>query len=405
MSDPDPRIERALEEFFEAERLSRRGFIGRAGSSGLALTGLASVLAACGGVQGEAEKASKSKPQAAAVSHPKTTIGNWTFANWPLYIDKKVIKDFNKKFGGKCKYVEEINDNFEFFGKVRQQLQSKQPIGRDIVTLTDYMAARWVRLGYCEPIDKKNVPNFSNLVDNLKTINYDPKREFTLPWQSGAIGIGYNPKKTGRELKSVKDLFDPKFKGKVTMLSEPYDSASAVLLSDGVDASKATIDQLLGAIEKIDKANQKGQFRKFTGNDYAAPLAKGDIWVALAYSGDLVQLQSDNPDLRFAYPEEGSPLFTDNMMMPKKLEHAYAAETMMNYVYEPEVAAKIAEYVNYISPVKGVKEILLKKSPKLANNPLIFPPEDIAAKLHPYPSLSPKDEQTMQQAMAKVTGA
>jgi spermidine/putrescine transport system substrate-binding protein len=401
----DPRIERALEEFFESERLSRRGFLGRAGTSGLALTGLASVLAACGGVQGEAEKASKSKPAAAAVDHPKTAIGDWTFANWRLYIDKKVIKDFNQQFGGKCKYVEEINDNFEFFGKVRQQLQSKKPIGRDIVTLTDYMAARWVRLGYTEAIDKKNVPNFSNLVDNLKTINYDPKREFTLPWQSGATSLGYNIKKTGRELKSINDLFDPKFKGKVTMLSEPYDSASAVLLGEGVDASKASLDQLLGAIEKIDKANQQGQFRKFTGSDYAQPLAKGDIWVALAYSGDMVQLQSDNPDLRFAYAEEGCPLFTDNMMMPENVEHPYAAETMMNYVYDPEVAATIAAYVNYISPVKRVKEILEKRDPKLVNNPLIFPPDEIAKKLYPYPALSPKDEQTMQEAMAKVTGA
>ena len=339
MSSNDPRIERALEEFFESERLSRRGFIGRAGSSGLALSGLAAVLAACGGVQGEAEKSSKEKQDTRAVSHPKTTIGDWTFSNWPLYIDKK------------------------------------------------------------------NVPNSANLVDNLKTINYDPKREYTLPWQSGATSIGYNIKKTGRELKSVKDLFDPKFKGKVTMLSEPYDSASAVLLGDGIDASKANIDQLLGAIEKIDQANKKGQFRKFTGNDYAGPLAKGDIWVALAYSGDLVQLQSDNPDLRFAYAEEGCPLFTDNMMMPAKVEHPYAAETMMNYVYEPEVAATIAAYVNYISPVKGVKEVLEKKDPKLAKNPLIFPPEDVAKRLHPYPALSPKDEQTMQEAMAKVTGA
>ena len=124
MSDPAPRIERALEEFFESERLSRRGFIGRAGSSGLALSGLATVLAACGGVKGEAEKSSQTKTNAAAVNHPKTTIGNWTFANWPLYIDKKVLKTFNQKFGGKVKYVEEINDNFEFFGKVRQQLQS-----------------------------------------------------------------------------------------------------------------------------------------------------------------------------------------------------------------------------------------------------------------------------------------
>ena len=162
---------------------------------------------------------------------------------------------------------------------------------------------------------------------------------------------------------------------------------------------------MLGAIEKIDKANREGQFRRFTGNDYTQPLAKGDIGVALAYSGDMVQLQSDNPDLRFAYFEEG------NVALHRQHDDAgqgrapYAAETMMNYVYEPEVAATIAAYVNYISPVKGVKEILEKKDPKLAENPLIFPPDDIAAKLHPYPALSPKDEQTMQEAMAKVVGA
>jgi spermidine/putrescine transport system substrate-binding protein len=402
----DPRLERALEEFFDSERLSRRRFVGRAGSTGLALGGLSTLLAACGGVEGTSEKSEgEAEKKVASVSHPKTEIGNWTFSNWPLYIDKSVIKDFNKKFGGKCKYVEEINDNFEFFGKIRQQLENGTPIGRDIITPTDYLVSRLVRLNYVEPIDKKNVPNAANMVDNLKSINYDPERNYSMPWQSGAIGLGYNIKKTGRELTSVKDLFDPKFKGRVTMLQEPYDSANTVLLGDGVDASKATIDQILGAIEKIDKANQDGQFRRFTGNDYTTDLAKGNVWVSLAYSGDLIQLQSDNPDLRFAYPEEGAMLFTDNMMMPAKVEHPYAAETMMNYVYEPEVAAKIAAYVNYISPVKGVKEILAKTDAKLAENQLIFPSEDVASNLHPYPALSPGDERQMQEAMAQVTGA
>jgi spermidine/putrescine transport system substrate-binding protein len=403
---PDvPRLERALEEFFARERLSRRRFVGRAGSTGLALSGLSTVLAACGGVEGTAEQDQAEPKKKAEVSHPKTEIGNWTWANWPLYIDKSVIKDFNKKFGGKCKYVEEINDNFEFFGKVRQQLEQGQPIDRDIITPTDYMAARLVRLNYIEPIDKKNVPNAVNMVDNLKSINYDPDRSFSMPWQSGAIGLGYNIKKTGRELTSVKDLFDPKFKGRVTMLSEAYDSANTVLLGDGVDASKATLEQILGAIEKIDKANRDGQFRRFTGNDYTTDLAKGNVWVSLAYSGDLIQLQSDNPDLRFAYPEEGAMLFTDNMMMPAKVQNPYAAETMMNYVYEPEVAAKIAAYVNYIPPVKGVRELFEKDDPKLAENTLIFPPDDVAARLKPYPALSSSDEREMQEAMAQVTGA
>jgi spermidine/putrescine transport system substrate-binding protein len=383
-----------------AECHTRRVFLGRAGS-----LALASSLAGCG-IQGTLEAAKKAATPAPTVTHPKVPIGNWTFSNWPLYIDKKVLKTFDKRYGGHVKYVEDINDNDEFYGKVRQQLQAGSPIGRDIVTLTDYMAGKWVRNRYVEPFDKKNVPNFyANLVDNLKGIPYDPKRQFTAPWQSGAIGIGYNPKKTGRELKSINDLFDPAFKGRVTMLSEPYDSACTVCMTMGVDPTHATLDQIRAAIEKISKANDAGQFRRFTGNDYATDLTKGNVWVALAYSGDLVQLQSDNPDLRFAYPEEGAMTFTDNLMIPAKAEHVYAAETMINFVYEPAIAAKIALYVNYLSPVKGVKEIVEKTDPKLANNPLVFPPDEIRAKLHAYPALSDEDERQMKEAMAQVTGA
>jgi spermidine/putrescine transport system substrate-binding protein len=388
------------------DRLNRRTFISRAGGAGLTLTGLPAIFAACGGVEGTQEQAEeRNAEQAESASHPKTEIGDWTFSNWPLYMDKALLKQFDRKFGGKVRYLEDINDNYEFFGKVRQQLENGQPIGRDIVVLTDYMAARWVRNGFAEPIDKKNVPNASNVVDNLASINYDPERKFTLPYQSGAIGAGYNIKKTGRELTSVADLFDAKFKGRVTMFSEPYDSASTVLLGDGIDCSKASLDQILGAIEKIEKANQDGQFRRFTGNDYTTDLAKGNVDIALAYSGDLVQLQSDNPDLRFAYFEEGNVAFNDNMLMPAKVEHPYAAETMMNYLYDPEVAAKLAAWVNYISPVKGAKEILEKSDPDIANNELIFPPSDVQAKIKAYPALDPAEEREMQEAMARVTGA
>jgi spermidine/putrescine transport system substrate-binding protein len=191
----------------------------------------------------------------------------------------------------------------------------------------------------------------------------------------------------------------------VTLLSEPYDSACTVLLGDGVNATNAKIDQILGAIEKISKANDAGQFRRFTGNDYTTDLAKGNVDVALAYSGDMIQLQSDNPDLRFSYFEEGNMLFTDNMMMPAKVEHPYAAETMINFVYEPAIAAKIALYVNYIPPVDGVQELVQSKDPKLAKNPLVFPSAAIRAKLHAYPSLSDADERKMKEAMAQVTGA
>jgi spermidine/putrescine transport system substrate-binding protein len=383
-----------------AEPLTRRRFLGRAGS-----LALASSLAGCG-IEGTLQRARENATPVAAVHHPKVPIGDWTFSNWPLYIDKKVLKTFDKRYGGHVKYIEEINDNDEFYGKVRQQLQADKPIGRDIVTLTDYMAAKWVRNGYLTPLDKHNIPNVvRNLQPNLRHAPYDPQRKFTVPWQSGATGIGYNIKLTGRELHSVNDLFDPAFKGKVTLLSEPYDSACTVLLGEGIDPTHAKIDQILAAIEKISKANDAGQFRRFTGNDYTTDLAKGNVWVALAYSGDLVQLQSDNPNLRFAYPDEGAMFFTDNMMIPEKAEHAYAAETMMNFVYEPEIAAKIALYVNYLSPCQGIKQLVEKQDPKLASNPLVFPSAETLAKLHAYPALSDTDERTMKEAMAQVTGA
>jgi spermidine/putrescine transport system substrate-binding protein len=402
MSDRD--VERALERLlFEGDGMSRRRFLGRSGAAALGLTALGSALAGCS-IEGEAANGvSASKP--VTVSHPKASMAGLVWANWPLYIDEKSLKTFDKRYGTKVKYVEEINDNFEFFGKVRQQLAQGRDIGRDIVTLTDYMAARWVRDGYCEPLDKRNIPNIKNLAPNLKSINYDPQRTYTLPWQSGGTGIGYNPKKTGRKLESVNDLFDPAFKGRVTMLSEPYDSACLTLLGMGVDASKAKIDDILKAIEKIKQAKNAGQIRRFTGNDYTTDLAKGNVWAAVAYSGDLVQLQADNPELEFVYPKEGSMLFTDNMMLPKHVAHPYGAEVLMNYYYEPEVAAKVAAYVNYITPVMGVQEILQKTDPKLASNPLIFPPDDVRKRLYAYPALTPAEEREMQQAMADVTGA
>ncbi len=387
-------------------RMDRRRFLGRASATGLALSGLPAILAACGGVEGTQEGAEERNREAAQeVRHPQTEIGQWTFSNWPLYMERRVLRDFEREFGGEIRYLEDINDNYEFFGRVRQQLENGDPIGRDIVVLTDYMASRWVRNGWAEPIDKANVPNAANLVSNLSSINYDPERRFTLPFQSGAIGLGYDIRRTGRELTSVQDLFDPEFRGRVTMLSEPYDSACTVLLGEGVDASQASLDQILGAIDQIDQANQDGQFRRFTGNDYTTDLARGNVWVALAYSGDVVQLQSDNPNLRFAYPEEGAMLFTDNLMMPAQVEHPYAAETMMNFLYEPEIAARLAAYIDYISPVDGAQELLRESDPEIAENPLIFPPPEVQERLVPYPALSPDDEREMQERMAQVAGA
>jgi spermidine/putrescine transport system substrate-binding protein len=401
MPEPDRDLDLFFERLVEG-RVSRRELVKRLGASGLMLSSAGTLLAACGGVKGT----DTGGPKTQSANHPKVPIKEIDFSNWPLYIDKKVLKDFQKQYpGSNVKYTEEINDNEEFFGKVRQQLQRGDSLSRDIVVLTDWMASRWVRSGWLEPKDKKNIPNEANLVANLQHPKWDPNRSFSLPWQSGMTAIGYNPDKTGRKLTSIGDLFDPKFKGKVTMFSDPYDSAALMILLSGKKTEDSGIDDVLAGIDKIDEQNRKGQIRRFTGNDYTTDLAKGNVWAAMAYSGDIFQLKADNPKLEFLIPDEGAILWTDNMLIPQKPPHAYAAETMMNYVDDPKVAAKIAAYVNYVTPVQGAQAELQKLDPKLATNELIFPSTATRAKLHPQVNLTPAEERQMNDAMQKVVGA
>ncbi len=404
MPEPDRSLDLFFEQLVEG-RLSRRQVLGRLGAAGLTFSSAGALLSACGGVKGTATN-SASKPVTA--NHPKVAIKQLNFSNWPLYIDKSVLKDFEKKYpGSNVKYTEEINENDDFFGKVRQQLQRGDSLNRDIVVLTDWMAGRWVRSGWVEPIDRRNTPNVTkNLQPSLKHPKFDPNRSYTTPWQSGMTAIGYDPQKTGRKLTSIDDLWDPKFKGKVSLIADPRDSAGLVLISMGKNTATATVDDWLAAIDKIDQENKKGQIRRFTGNDYTTDLAKGNLWVSVAYSGDIFQLKADNPRLEFLIPEQGAIIWTDNMMMPQKPPHPYAAETMMNYVYDPQVAAKIAAYVDYVTPVVGAQQAMEKIDPKLVHNELIFPTQETLAKLQPYPSFSNlSDEQKIVEAMQQVTGA
>ena len=389
-----------MQQKTQLQPITRRRFISRAGSLAFAGSTL-SALSACGGVEGTS---SKPTPTPGAASHPKVALDTINFSNWPLYIDRKVIGNFNRRFDVKLHYVEDINDNNEFFGKVRQELEAGRPTGRDLVALTDWMAARWVRLGYLEPIDKRNTPNVqANMIEGLRKPVFDPDRKYTAPWQSGITGIGYNRKEVG-ELTSMKQLFDPKYKGRVSFLSDARDSTSLVMLMDGIKPEEATLDQVMAAIDKIEEANDAGQIRRFTGNDYTTDLTKGNVVIAMAYAADLIQLKADNADLDFAVPEEGAVRWSDNMMIPAKAEHPYGAEVWMNYVYEPEIAARITAYVGSISPVDGIQELVAKTAPDLAENPLVFPDADTQARLSGYPNLSPADERAMNERFAQVTG-
>lgn len=398
----DRSLDRLVEQMVSERRLSRRRFVGRAGAAALTLSSASALLAACGGVEGTAEGPDTD----VEVTHEQVPLSQLDFTNWPLYIDRRTIPEFEQEFDVRVNYVEEINDNNEFFGKVREALARDQSIDRDLVVLTDYMAARWIASNFLEPIDRSNIPNVeANLVDTLREPQFDPGRNFTVPWQSGMDGLGYNRRETGREITSMADLFDPEFRGRVSMLSDFHDSASLVLQMNGIDTEDATLDDVLAAIEEIDRQNQSGQIRRFTGNDYTSDLTNGNLAIAVAYSGDMIQLRADNPDLEFVIPEEGGILWTDNMMIPQKAEHPYAAEVLMNHVYQPEIAAQIARYVNYVTPVQGAREMLEQSDPDIAADELIFPSEETLASLHPYPNLSQEEENEAAEAFQQVIGA
>jgi spermidine/putrescine transport system substrate-binding protein len=357
--------------------LTRRDLLERAALGGAALT-IPGFLAACGG-SGGIEGSGAATATGAAGATDTTLADTLRMSNWPLYIDidektkkRPTLDQFTADTGVKVDYIEDVNDNDEWFGKNRAALSQGKSVDRDITVLTDWMAGRMVRLGYVEKLAQDAIPNKANLVDTLASPSFDPNREYTLPWQSGMTGIGYDPDKAG-EITSIQQLLeDPKLKGKVTFLTEMPDSVGLVLQLDGADPSKFTQAEFDKALARMQKAVDSGQIRQFTGNDYSGMLAKGDIWACVAWSGDMVQLQLDNPNLKFDIPESGGMIWTDNMMIPTGGD-VFTASTFMNYVYDPKVAAQIEAYVNYICPVKGAKEEAAKLDPELAANQLIFP--------------------------------
>jgi spermidine/putrescine transport system substrate-binding protein len=243
------------------------------------------------------------------------------------------------------------------------------------------------------------------MIERLKTPPFDPNREFSAPWQSGFTGIVYRKDKVKREPRSIDDLFDPDYKGKVTMLSEMRDTVGLVAASMGADPEKASVDEFMAAIDKVGEAADSGQVRGFTGNEYTKDLTKGDSWAIIGWSGDAVQLEADNPNIKFIAPETGVHLWTDNMQIPVGAPHAFTAQKMIDFVYRPEVQADIAEYVNYICPVEGVQEILAKRDPALAQNQLIFPDDRTLSDAFIFRELNPDEERQLDEAFQKVIGA
>ncbi|MFD3653070.1 PotD/PotF family extracellular solute-binding protein [Streptomyces sp. NPDC058620] len=389
--------------------LTRRSMLRASGMGALALGGLGT-LSACG-----IPPAKREGDAAAASDDHSAKEKQISFSNWTEYMDvsedekgRPTLEAFTKRTGIKVKYTEDINDNVEFFGKVKPQLAAGQNTGRDLICVTDWLAARIIRLGWAQKLDPANLPHaFANLSSQFRTPDWDPGRAYSYPWTGIPTVIAYNSKATGgRKVDSVTQLLDdPKLKGRVSFLSEMRDSVGMTLLDMGKDPGTFGDADFDAAIGRLQKGVDKKQIRRFTGNDYTADLSKGDIAACIGWAGDIIQLQADNPDIKFTIPAAGYITSSDNLLVPAKARHKTNAEKLIDYYYEPPVAAQLAAYINYVCPVDGVREELAKIDESMAANTLILPDKEMAAKSRAFRSLSSKEETAYEEKFAKLIGA
>ncbi|MFC8175470.1 spermidine/putrescine ABC transporter substrate-binding protein [Streptomyces sp. NPDC057235] len=388
--------------------LSRRSVLRAGGVGALTAGGLAS-LSACG-----IPPAKREGPGTASTddSAKEKTVA---FSNWTEYMDvsedeksRPTLEAFEKRTGIKVKYTEDINDNVEFFGKIKPQLAAGQDTGRDLICVTDWLAARMIRLGWVQKLDPSNLPHaYTNLSAQFRNPDWDPGRAHSYPWTGISTVIAYNVKATGgKKVDSVTQLLDdPSLKGRVGFLTEMRDTVGMTLLDLGKDPGAFTDADFDAAVGRLQKGVDKKQIRRFTGNDYTSDLDKGDIAACLAWAGDVIQLQADNPDIRYAIPAAGYITSTDNLLVPAQSRHKSNAEKLIDHYYELPVAARLAAYINYVCPVDGVKDELARIDPELADNTLILPDKAMAKKSRAFRSLTGAEETAYEEKFAKLIGA
>jgi spermidine/putrescine transport system substrate-binding protein len=421
----EPIIDPALLRGLTMPRLSRRAALRGAG-----VAGMSALLAACG-VKGT----SKSAPppnEVKAFWDKQTKASVLNFANWPAYIDtepvngKTTLQRFTDATGIKVHYKEVIPDNDSFLGKILPSLRAGQDTGWDLMVITNGgPVERLIRQGFLQELDLSRMPNFNKYASaQVKNPSYDPGNKHTIAWQSGVTAIAYNQKHTGREITSFEDLFDPKFKGRVGMFSDTTDLANFTMAGLGIKPEESTPDDWRRAADKLKQQRDSGILRKYIdNNEEIRGLESGDLWISMAYSGDVVQINTDledagkPADIKFVIPQQGGMLWTDNMCIPLKAKHPLDALTYMDFVYQPDIAAQLAEYIYYITPVQEAakqamqQELSTAKGDRKATleaaivEPLIFPTPADLARTHRYRVLTVEEEKTWNSIFQPIVQA
>ncbi|MEU0566583.1 spermidine/putrescine ABC transporter substrate-binding protein [Nonomuraea sp. NPDC005983] len=384
--------------------------------AGLSAAGLA--LAACG-VEGK----KAAPPKADAVKDfwsKQTKHGHVVFANWPEYMpeDQAPLKKFQQQTGISYEYKEVIQENAEFFGKADPVLRAGQPLGYDIVVMTNGVQLQhMIELGYVVPLDHSQIPNFlANAGDKYKDRSYDPGNVYTMPYSSGVTGIAYNTRYVKDDIKSIESLFDPKYKGRVGMMNDAQEIGNFGMIALGIDPEKSTEADWKKAGEKLKAQRDAGIVRKYYDQSYIDAVSKGDIWISMAWSGDVFQRQLAGEPVKFVVPEEGGTIWTDNMLIPKGAANPLDALILMDYLYQPAIAAELDEFIQFVTPVPAVQDLLREKAGaakggakksllQMADSPLMFPSEADYAKLRNYTKLTTAQEQVFNPIFQSITQA
>jgi len=386
----DPRTE------FLKQAMSRRGFLGSVGAAGAA-----AALAACGTRGATGTNLQEQE------GDNKTIV----WANWTMYLDYDeesrtfpTLVQFEEESGYTVEYREDIDGNVTFNGKVAPQLANGQNIGYDLVTPTDWLVAEWIRKGYTAPIDPQLVPNKANLLPALVDVSFDPGREYSLTWQSGFGGLIWNKERVPNGLRTVDDLWAPELKGKVVVVDEMRDTIGLIMLSQGTDISKSfTDEQFQAGLDVLDQQVSSGQVKQVKGNSYKEDMINEQAWAAIAWSGDAFQMNIEEGERwEFAMPETGGTLWSDNLLIPFTASNPKGAMALMDFYYRPDIAAQVAAYVNYVCPVEGAKEEMMKIDPSLAESPWIFPTDEILENSYVFRPLTPEEQVQYTDAFGRV---
>jgi spermidine/putrescine transport system substrate-binding protein len=292
--------------------------------------------------------------------------------NWSTYISPEAIAQFEEKYNVKVNY-----DTYDSNESLYAKLKPGNP-GYDVAFPADYMVKIMIDEGMVEQLDKNKIPNLKHIDQKFLNPPYDAKNQYSVPYQWGTLGIGYNIEATGAEIESWKIMFDPKFSGKTAWLDDMRYTFGAVLMYLGFDPNTTKEKEIQQAKEfMIENQKTVAAFVPDTGQ---LLLNQGEVDLTMEYSGDIFQVMEENPSLRYVIPQEGSILWTDNMVIPTNAPNKALAEKFINFVLEPEISASISNFINYGTPNKTAIEQQLIK-PENLNNPGIYPPDNVFSKL------------------------